>query len=314
MTCNWPALSIRHLFIWLAGCAILFGCGCDAAASEEPSQTTPSIPGPTPLSITSLDLALQSDAETPLQLSHSIVERHFWRNLQSTPADDAISVELEITHGIYYRSRQRGGELIVDLKARSVGDDAPLLLRASAREYRPLALGRRDDNALQSLALLMLPQAMESLVQQIQLRAQVASADRSTLGDWITNDEREMRLAAIREAVSRGTPPPLDQALDEAVDDEDRKVALRAARALHASDSPLAVHAMMRLAQRLSRDGHIDDMMTLLPPLSRLDEPWVHLYLETVEEAHPQRRVRQRVRQLRLDAPSTEPVPTSRHQ
>lgn len=304
MNCQWPVSLSHHRHGWWGAVAVLLLCACTASASEEGAREAEHrLEGATPLGVASLDVVHRAGVEPDIQVSHSLVERHFWGHLEAGESPAHV-VDLVISHGTYYHSRQRGGELIVKLHAQTIGDAADLRLQATAREYRPLAMDR-DNDALRSLAAITLPRAMETLVAEIEIAAQVSTADQRTLGAWIDGDDRDFQLAAIREAVARGAPPPLDQRLDEAADHPDREVALQAARALYASESPRRTHAMMRLAQRLSRDGHIDDLLTLLPPLSRLDDPWVHLYLDTLERAHEHHRVRERVRQIRRHGPDT---------
>ena len=304
MNCQWPVSLSHHRHGWWGVVAVLLLCACTASARAEGAREAGHrLEGATPLGVASLDVVHRAGVEPDLQVSHSLVERHFWGHLEAGESPAHV-VDLVVSHGTYYHSRQRGGELILELHAQTIGDAAELRLRATAREYRPLAM-ERDDDALRSLATIMLPRAMEALVAQIEIGAQVSAADHSTLGAWIAGDDRDFQLAAIREAVARGAPPLLEQHLDEAADHPDREVALRAARALYASESSRRAHVMMRLAQRLSRDGHIDDLLTLLPPLSRLDKPWVHLYLDTLERAHEHHRVRERVRQLRRHDPDT---------
>ena len=108
---------------------------------------------------------------------------------------------------------------------------------------------------------------------------------------------RSARLLAIEQVVF-AEEKSAEEALFDASQGEDLEVALAASRALYQLKSEQAGRALMGVAQRTSRDRHYEIYLEILPMLAELHEPWIHLYLETVAEAHRLRRVRESVRSL----------------
>ena len=240
------------------------------------------------------DQHLTNWLEDALHASHRGISR----------SQDGMEMNLTVHHRIELQELQRGARLVINIDAIAerglVDSESPMVtVRARARFRHLLARGAPSESVLYALSRTMTQQAVDDVVQQLRLRARVRQMSPAELSRWIDDDEIDanVRRYAIRRALIY-RPPHLEPTLVNVVDHGDDEVAPAAARALFELESDRAPHALMNVAQSLSRDGDYDRLLNLLPMLGELDEPWIALYLETVADAHGVARVRARARSV----------------
>lgn len=212
--------------------------------------------------------------------------------------DDGMEMRVVFHHRIDLEQVRGGHRLVVGVDAQAerqvVDNDSPMVTLTGRAKYGHFFAENRDtQDLLNAMSRTLLRQAIDDVVDQLRLRARVRQLDASRLVDWIDNDElrASVRHYAIRRALIY-TPDGLEDTLKKAVEQSDDEMAVYAARALFELDSDRAAHALMEVAQRLSRDKKYDEYMELLPLLGKVDAPWVAIYLKTVADAHRIPRVR----------------------
>lgn len=290
------------------GGLVVLGAGCDG---DEP-------PGPRdgPYAVVDVEWETDDDAQSWAPRGEQYRDwfqgavDHSQRGLSN--GGDGFAVTAKIHHTASVEERDGSPQLVVEIQTDLVEevrpDDEPSLTLTTEAEFlHPLSKKHPTDQVLMQVSRTLGKEATEKIVEQLRHQARVRQGEAWELVRWTraSTMEDEKRLLAMREMVRRqveGAGP----ALRTAADDESTAVAAGAAEALYDLESDGAAHAVMDVAQRMSRDEHYDEYLRLLSVVGKLDAPWVSIYLETVAQAHSDYRVRQKARSISAERPSIE--------
>ena len=290
--------------VWMT-CVVMV-MGCDRENKKDPSQSDP-------YRITDIEINGAHEREHWAPGDEHITR---WFDAALYASDRGISrrqsgmnMQVTVHHRVRIEPLRRGARLVVDVDAEarrnSVSAEAPMVTLQATAQYRHLlARGRPSDKVLHALSRTLGRQAVDDVVTQLRLRARVRQSEANQLARWIADDDvdRATRRYAIRRALIYA-PENLEPTLVDVAAGDDDEMVISAARALREIDSEHAAHAMMAVAQKLSRDEDYERFLEVLPLLGKLDAPWVSIYLETVAEAHRVPRVRSRASSLAAERP-----------
>lgn len=233
------------------------------------------------------------------------LERAFRESDRGVSLDgDGLAMGARVNYVAQIENRRGGARLVVEVEVElerlQVGEGESDVVLVAKSEFRhPFALEQPSRPLLVPVSHSLARQAVDDAVGQLRDQALV----RQALGEELVeklNDSKtaeSARVLAIERIVSV-VPHGAVAALSAAADDPDVEVALAAARALFAIERQASARAVLKVAERMSRDRDYERYLSLLPMLGELDEPWVALYLETVAEGHRIRRVREQARAL----------------
>lgn len=215
---------------------------------------------------------------------------------------DGTPMRARLNHQVRRHDGSEATRLVVDVDVRldrivTSSNDQTEEIRASATTDRLVMGSDPSPTSLLHLSRRLGIEAIAAATEKLGLRARIATQGEEVLLDWIGDTEDKEptnRLLAIDWAVDTALADDtrLETVLAETTGDEDADVAVAAGKALLDIEADRAAHLLLERTQQASRDQDYDLHIRLLPLLGKLDEKWISIYLQTVAEAHDERRVR----------------------
>lgn len=278
------------LFLW-TGCS-----GCAQARAGSPETFV----------IAEFEFAGDSPAWGP---DKEVVTLWFEQALRSSDRGfkaqgEGLALRAQVDYRLLVIERPRGALLRIDVDVQlepifqGEGLSIPAIT-ASVQHRHPFAVPIPSEALLAPLSQTLLRDGIDKVVLSLRDQAVVRLTLERNLGAAIRSEEHSTpaRLIAIDRVVSAEILEAED-ALLVATESSEPEIATAAARGLHRLKTPSSSKALLKVAQRMSRDRHYEHFEALLPLLATCQEPYIHLYLETVADAHRLRRIRDQARQL----------------